>query len=178
MGSASFPEDVVLFTSVLFHENAPVHQAVSLLKDHFGETILATSPMPFTYTSYYHEEMGSPLFRVMLAFDNLVPRDSMPGIKLYTNGIEQAFMVNGKRTINLDPGLLSMENICLATTKPYSHRIYINQGIWAEVTLIYQGNSFHKLEWTYPDYASNELIRIFNELRETYRRRRLQCREA
>jgi hypothetical protein len=71
-----------------------------------------------------------------------------------------------------------MENICLATTKPYSHRIYINQGIWAEVTLIYQGNSFHKLEWTYPDYASNELIRIFNELRETYRRRRLQCREA
>jgi hypothetical protein len=177
VGSTSFPEDVLLFTSVLYQEKAPVEQATSILKDRFGETMLATNPMPFTYTSYYHEEMGLPLYRILLAFDKLVPRDSMPSIKTETNRIEKDFMIKGNRTINLDPGLLTMENICLATTKPYTHRIYLSKGIWAEVTLIYRGNSFHKLDWTYPDYASEEMIRIFNGLRETYRRR-LRCRGA
>jgi hypothetical protein len=177
VGNASFPEDVMLFISILFHEKAPVHEAVSLLKERFGETLLSTDQMPFTFTSYYLGEMGSPLFRIILAFDKLVPRDSMPEIKLFTNTLEQSLALDGKRNINLDPGILSMENICLATTKPYSHRIYLSQGIWAEITLMFKGNSYQKLDWTYPDYASSEMIRIFNDMREKYRRR-LRCREA
>jgi hypothetical protein len=70
-----------------------------------------------------------------------------------------------------------LENICLATTKPFTHRIYLGKGIWAEITLIYRGESYRRLEWTYPDYGSDELIGIFNNLRETYRRR-LRCQEA
>lgn len=177
MGRASVPEDVMLFSSVLYHGDAPVERAVSMLRGHFGETVLATAPIPFTYTSYYHEEMGSPLFRIILAFTQFVPRDSMPEIKIRTNEMEGAFLRDGKRTINLDPGLMTLENVCLATTKPYSHRIYLGKGIWGEVTLIYRGNSFQKLDWTYPDYASADMIEILNKLRETYKGR-LRCREA
>lgn len=177
MGNASLPEDVMLFVSVLYHEKAPVHEAVYSLKQRFGETSVSTDPMPFTFTSYYHEEMGSPLLRMVLAFENPVPRESLPETKLFTNALEETLAKDGKRTINLDPGILSLENICLATTKPYSHRIYLTQGIWAEITLIYQGNTYQKLDWTYPDYASAGMIGIFNNLREKYRRR-LRCREA
>jgi len=177
VGNASFPEDVMLFISALYHEKAPVHEAISLMKERFGETLVSTDPMPFTYTTYYHGEMGSPLFRILLAFEKLVPRDSMPGTKLFTNALEETLARDGKRTINLDPGILSLENICLATTKPYSHRIYLSRGIWAEITLMYKGNSYHKLDWTYPDYASDGMIGIFNDMREKYRRR-LRCREV
>lgn len=177
MGRTSIPEDVMLFSSVLYHEKAPVDSVLSILNDRFGDTLLVTDPMPFTYTSYYHAEMGSPLSRILIAFSRLVPRDSMPAIKTGTNEIEYNFMKKGNRTINLDPGLITLENVCLATTKPYIHRIYLGKGIWAEVTLIYRGNSFQKLEWTYPDYASDELIQTFNGLRETYKRR-YRCQGA
>lgn len=177
MGKATIPDDVMLFSSVLYYEKAPVERAISIMKDHFGDAALVTEPTPFTYTPYYHAEMGSPLYRILLSFTRFVPRDSMPEIKTCTNEIEYDFMEKGQRTINLDPGLITLENVCLATTKPYSHRIYLGKGIWAEVTLIYRGNSFQKLDWTYPDYASDELIRIFNRLRETYKRRH-RCQGA
>jgi len=57
----------------------------------------------------------------------------------------------------------------LATTKNRDHRIYIGQGIFAEVTLHFRGKSFRAWEWTYPDYATPEYIAIFNEIRALYR---------
>lgn len=167
----------MLFCSVLYKADAPVTQAVQTLIDDYGDTVLQTEPMEFSFTDYYHHEMGSPLKRLILAFSDLVERDSLPDIKTRTNAIEDTFSRNGKRQINLDPGLLTLENICLATTKPYSHRLYLKNGIWAEVTLIYRGDSYHKLAWTYPDYASEDLVRIFNGLRQEYKRR-IQCRQA
>jgi hypothetical protein len=133
--------------------------------------------LPFTYTDYYHQEMGAPLARIVMAFSGLVPRDCLPEVKTVTNAIEERFLRNGSRTLNIDPGILSLENVCLATTKPYSHRIYLSRGIWAEVTLMFRRDSYHKLEWTYPDYASSEMIRIFNTLRDTYKRS-IRCPEA
>ncbi len=177
MGTAHIPRDVLLFCSVLFGNSAPVEQVISALRKEYGEFVYRSEAMPFTFTSYYEEELGSPLYRILLAFETLVPRDSLPGIKIRTNEMEFDFMTGDKRTVNLDPGFLSQENICLATTKPYSHRIYLSRGIWAEITLIYKKNSYQTLEWTYPDYASDELIRIFHELRELYKGR-LRCQEA
>jgi len=177
VGKVTLPEKVMLFSSVIHHEKAPVDRAMSKLEESFGPSLMTTPSVPFTYTDYYFKEMGAPLFRFIIAFSELVERDSMPEIKIMTNKMEHDFLDEGNRTINLDPGILSQENICLATTKPYSHRIYLGKGIWAEITLIYRGESFQRLEWTYPDYGSNEFIEIFNNLRKSYRRR-LKCPQA
>jgi len=121
--------------------------------------------------------MGSPLNRIVLAFERLFPRDALPAVKNETNRIEEGLRKDGKRTVNLDPGILSLENVCLATTKPYSHRIYLSRGIWAEVTLMYRKDSYQPLEWTYPDYASKDMLGMFNLLRKHYKERS-RCRAA
>jgi hypothetical protein len=121
--------------------------------------------------------MGPGLKRMIAAFEQLVPRDFMPEAKIKSNEIEDIFLTDGKRGINIDPGILSLENVCLATTKPYSHRIYLAQGIRAEVTLIYKGDTYRGLEWTYPDYASEELRSVFKEIRTIYKGR-LKCQAA
>jgi len=177
VGRASMPERAMLFCSILFHAEAPLIQAIHRLVSEFGDTLLETEPKEFTFTDYYHQEMGRPLYRVILAFSGLVERDCLPDVKSRTNEIEDEYRRDGKRKINLDPGLLTLENISLATTKPYSHRLYLGKGIWAEITLIYKGNSYQKLAWTYPDYASEDLIRVFNGLRDEHKRR-IQCRQA
>ncbi|HQG30629.1 MAG TPA: DUF4416 family protein [Deltaproteobacteria bacterium] len=174
MGIPALPCEVMLFSSVLFGDSAMADKAIAALKETYGRAGYQSEPIPFSFTSYYREEMGSPLYRVLLAFDILAQRDCLPEAKTRSNEIEDMLKAGGKRTVNLDPGILSMENICLATTKPYSHRIYLRKGIWAEITLIYKKDSYQALPWTYPDYASPELISIFNELRNLYKEK-LRC---
>lgn len=175
MGTPATPCDVMLFCSVLFHNAVPAGKAIGALKDSYGETVYESGPMPFGFTSYYEGELGSPLYRILIAFYDPVPRDSLPASKLRSNAIEETFTARGKRSVNLDPGILSLENICLATTKPYSHRIYLRSGIWGEVTLMYQKDSYRALPWTYPDYASPGMVEIFNSLREQYKEKS-RCR--
>jgi hypothetical protein len=177
VGTPAPPGDVMLFCSVLSGSPGRADEAVALLGEAFGGAAFQSEPIPFSYTSYYEEEMGSPLTRIMLAFEPLVARNALPSVKNLTNGIEERLMEDGKRTVNLDPGILSLENICLATTKPYSHRIYLEGGIWAEVTLMYKKDSYQPLEWTYPDYASPELVGMFNQLRRIYKEKS-RCRGA
>lgn len=175
MGSVRIPREVMLFCSLIYRTTAA--ETLDLLTRDFGRVGFASDPLPFAYTSYYEPEMGAPLSRMIVAFEQLMPRDGLPGIKLRTNAIEELFLCEGKRTVNIDPGFLSLENVCLATTKPYSHRIYLTQGIWAEVTLMYKDDSYQAFPWTYPDYASQELKTIFNALR-TYYKGRLKCQAA
>ena len=56
------------------------------------------------------------------------------------------------RPLNLDPGLLLLGKFLLATTKDQSHRIYLRDGIYAEVTLRYTKSEFEPWPWTYADY--------------------------
>ena len=78
---------------------------------------------------------------------------------------------NRRRSVNLDPGLLALDKIVLATTKEYSHRIYLGEGIYAELALICRGAGFRPLHWTYPDYRRREALEFFNRLRVHWRHR-------
>ena len=77
----------------------------------------------------------------------------LPEIKLTTNRLEEQWATpEGNRRINIDPGYLCLQHVVLATTKGYTHRPYLRDGIYADLTLIYRDKSFQPLEWTYPDY--------------------------
>lgn len=179
MGKARIPEKALLFLSVLYSPDTPVDGLIGGLPGDWGGISSSAGPMPFTFTDYYSREMGSFLSRLILAFSQLVDRDgtSLVRIKTATCAIEDRYRIGGKRRVNLDPGILSLENVCLATTKPHSHRIYLGNGIWADLTLIFCGSTYRSLPWTYPDYASAEYIEIFNDLRAEYKRR-IQCLQA
>jgi hypothetical protein len=126
-------------------------------------------PLAFNYTSYYDSEMGPGILRWLWSFADLVDREALPNIKCLTNTIELAYTVDGKRAFNLDPGLMTLGNFVLATGKNNAHRIYMGKGIFADLTLIFRAGTYHPLEWTYPDYANQELISILNGLRESYK---------
>jgi hypothetical protein len=91
-------------------------------------------------------------------------------VKLQTNGVESCYAVEGRRSVNVDPGYIALEQIVLGTTKGYSHRIYLGHGIFADLTLVYENGTYRTLPWTYPDYGSKELISLFNGWREDYKR--------
>ncbi|MCJ7642416.1 MAG: DUF4416 family protein [Desulfobacterales bacterium] len=169
MGKPKEPNPARLFMSLMAAEETALHQALKDLEQAFGKVDFVSERFPFNQTDYYTEEMGDPLFRHFVTFDGLIPPSSLPEVKRSTNRIEEKCATReGKRQINIDPGYLCLEHLILATTKGYSHRPYLRDGIYADLALIYRNKSFEPLEWTYPDYRQPEVISLFNELRKTY----------
>ena len=144
----------------------------------FGKADYVSEPIAFVQTSYYDKELGTPISRRVLGFEELVPQDRLPEIKLATNALEEKYArKDGNRIFNLDPGLITLERLVLATGKDFTHRIYLGQGIRADLTLIYTGGGWQKLPWTFPDYAGPELQAHLTRLRDAYKQEITRERE-
>lgn len=159
---------VKIISSVFSGSTETVNKAIAALSGRLGKIDYVSSVLPFAYTDYYKKEMGGGLVRRFISFETLVPPETLPDIKLSTNGVEEQFMKDGNRLVNIDPGYLSQAHLILATGKAYTHRPYIRDGIYADLTLIFVNHTFRRLEWTYPDYADEGTIAMFNNIRERY----------
>jgi hypothetical protein len=175
MGIINNPRAVQFFTSIIFNDDANKNSAERDIHNEIGNILERTASMSFEYTRYYEKEMGSSLSRVFLLFEPLFKREQLPEIKLKTNDIERSFSREGKRAVNIDPGYISLENVVLATTKGYAHRVYLKNGIYAELTLIYHNNTYRPVEWTYPDYGSAQIVAIFNGWRNILKEKIRAC---
>jgi hypothetical protein len=71
--------------------------------------------------------------------------------------------------VNLDPGYVSLSKLVLATTKDYSHRIYVGSGMYAESALHFENGQWTAWPWTYPDYAGPRYHAFFGHVRELYK---------
>ena len=162
-------EPVKLVVSVLSSETDAAEKALGALKKRFGETDFKSKVLDFNYTDYYEPEMGKGLKRTMVAFEKLVPPGELSGIKTFTNGIEDCFLTEaGNRRVNIDPGYLTLEKLVLASCKNFAHRIYLDKGVYAEITLAYKTKDFRPLEWTYPDYKDAPMLEMLREIRRIY----------
>ena len=172
MGSASKPLPAGLVSSIIYRDSETCKKTVTCLESSFGPGRLLCDPLSFDKTDYYKPEMGSPLFRVFWMAQVLFDRDRLADIKNESNKIEKTFSdESGLRSVNLDPGLLSAENFILATTKNFSHRVYLRDGIFADLTLVYKNGGYAPLEWTYPDYADLVVRNILKSARDLYIRK-------
>lgn len=168
MGSVSQPQPVKLVLPMLAREPMLFYQACEYLSSTYGRIDYTSVILPFDHTTYYEKEFGGGLQRQFVAFERLVDPGQLADIKLNTNSLEQSLALAGRRTINLDPGYLSLAKFILATTKDQGHRIYIGKGIYAEITLFYQRGEWRVCPWTYPDYQSAAYLLVISELREIY----------
>jgi hypothetical protein len=170
MGVVSIPEKALFFTGLLYNSSIPVSRLLHILEEQFGKVWDKTRPRTFIETDYYNAEMGYPVQRLYVVFERLIRMEELPEIKLCTNRMEtEMFSRENKRNVNIDPGYITSAKVVLATTKNNQHRIYLKDGIYAEVTLRFQNNSFYPWEWTYRDYKKKETIEFFNFARAHYR---------
>ncbi|MEW6202990.1 MAG: DUF4416 family protein [bacterium] len=177
MGNAKFPPPVNLITGVIYADIEVELAVKKHLVNIFGEIELEADLPPFNHTKYYEEEIGGNLNRKFYSFRKLIQPDEIVEIKLRTNEIEKEYAITDgeviKRRINLDPGYVDASKLVLATTKNYTHRVYLRDGIYAEVTLKFHKKSFRPWDWTYPDYRTDDYIAFFNEVRRVYREKLL-----
>ena len=160
-------ESPLLFTGTLYSDREIFNQASEILKRDFGDILLISPPSPWDYSRYYKNELGSPVFRQFIFFKPIIDPGTLADIKIRTIGIENSFSSNSRRKINIDPGYLTLAKIVLASTKNYSHRIYLGKGIYAELTLLYRNrtNTYAPHLFTYTDYQEKQNIDLFLKVR-------------
>ena len=138
----------------------------------YGEIDWESDPIPFDFTDYYEEEMGTGLLRKFVSFATLIDPGKLAEVKIRTNGLEQELAMDTggqrRRRINLDPGYVDASRLVLATTKNVAHRICLGQGIYAEVTLTFRKKGCAYFDWTYPDYRSDRYTGLLCEIRRRY----------
>ncbi len=158
-------ETAFLFAGLIF-QNQFVQNVIQKLSTGFGKVIIKSKAIPFGFTDYYEKEMGEKLLREWILFDNPIKQESIADIKKSTVLLEKELAIDGKRVINIDPGYVTLSRVILATTKDCSHRIYLGNEIYAEVSLIYVKNTWQAQHWTYRDYKTKTAIDFFNKCRE------------
>lgn len=170
MGTPRLPLPVKPICGLLSADDDLLRRARQMLVRLWGPVEFETPVWPFWQTTYYEREMGKDLKRQFLAFERLVSPEALAQLKRDSNAIEQqiaeeCLALEIERPVNIDPGLIDPARLILATTKDRAHRIYVGQGIYAEVTLYWTEGAWHPSAWTYPDYREPAYHEFFSRVR-------------
>ena len=152
--------------SVLGSDISLANAAVDAVAGHLGQLLFVSAPLPFPWTDYYRDDLGDRPVRRILALRGATDTSRLAAVKRTTCRLEVALGRPGRpRPVNIDPGVLDEHQLVLASTKQRGHRIYLGQGIYADLMLLRRQDGFGPLPWTYPDYADADVCRIFDGLR-------------
>lgn len=163
-------EPVKFFCGVIAHSENLQTEIREDLRKRFGTIDIEAGPLPWDFTDYYEKEMGKGLKKFLFSFIGLRSPDELATLKLATNEIEgknAAVESAVPRPVNLDPGYINLSSMVLASLKPFAHRVYIGDGVYAQIDYFFRGAE--KIEfnpWTYPDYKTEAYLEFFREMRK------------
>lgn len=161
-----------LVVSIIYAYIDAVADALQHLERRYGQVLGETVEIPVSEERFYREEMGKPLLRRFFSFEKPVPRDSLPEVKRWTHKLENQFADKVDdytfRAVNLDPGVLTPYNLVMAGHREFNHRIYLAEGVFGEISLIWARGKFRRLPWTPADYYDPEAISLFERTRNTF----------
>jgi len=130
---------------------------------------LQSEELPFDKTDYYTREMGRELKRCFLSIEGLQSLGCSVDWKFKTLEIENLLSFDGKRRINLDPGYLDFHRVVLLSGKEGPQKIYLRDGIWADLVLLKDKGGFRELAWTFPDLKDGFYNDFFMQVRAEYK---------
>ncbi len=175
MGEPARHSPAILLIAATSRHPAALDWACDRAVEHWGPLGRVSPDFDFSETDYYRETMGTSLLKRFLTFVRPFDPGDLPRTKLTTNAWETTYARERRhperRPLNLDPGYLTAAKLVLASTKDHAHRIYLDHGIFAEVTLYYKHRQWQAREWTFPDYRRPGYHEFFTAVRDDLRAR-------
>jgi len=167
------PSPARYFFAIAASSRAAHHESERLIAEKLGSLDFRSEIINFSdFSTYYDQEFGGHCWKYLVALKAPLPVDQIVPIKLLTEQIEAelAHETEGgrQRTVNIDPGFVTGWQVVLASVKIHSHRIYVNRGVYCELTLLYRDKAFQSFPWTYNDYQSPPFLDFLNKLRREY----------
>lgn len=169
MGDIHAPKRVLRLLAAFSRHPEALAWARERVEAAWGPIGLESLVFEFRETAYYEPTMGPGLGKTFWACQRLADAAELADWKLAANAWEQEYAALGRhgepRPLNLDPGYLTPAKLVLASTKDHSHRVYLRDGIYAEVTLYFKDGAWREREWTFPDYRRADYHEFFTRCR-------------
>lgn len=138
-----------------------------LLRAEWGEPERESLFFPFVWTNYY-DDIAPQLDRCFFSYPGLYPMSELPDWKRLAVSLEAR--TGEHRRVNIDPGTLDGARLLLASTKGQAHRIYLRDGIFAEVTLCRRKGEWASFFYTFPDFKSDVYYRWLDLVRSDWKK--------
>jgi hypothetical protein len=163
------PTPVKYFIAVL-RGTLPLDVIQPILESHFGPVDFVSKDYPFDQTNYYESEMGQGLVRSLITFTTLRSPEELASLKVLTNQMEQGHFCTPEkqRTANLDVGYLDHNKIVLASVKGLGQKIYLSQGVYADMVARYKNGRYQPFEWSFPDFKDGRYDAEWTVIRKRY----------
>ena len=175
MGQPTIHSNALLLLAVFSRYEKAVEWAKHRAEAEWGPIELESPAFEFSETEYYNATMGPGLKKYFFTFIRPFDPADLVDVKLLTNKWEDEYASLGihtqPRPLNLDPGYITLGKLILASTKDFAHRIYLNRGIYAEVTLYYKHHHWQHHDCTFADYRREDYQQFFSLCRERLHRR-------
>lgn len=175
MGDVIQQRPVLLIAAVFSRYEEALDWARARFAEAWGPIALESDRFDHRETNYYEKSMGPELRKMFLASETLIDPGELPRLKLLGNSWEDEYRDTHPhaepRPLNIDPGYITEAKLVLASTKDRDHRLYLSQGIFAEVTLHFARGGWQTRPWTYPDYQRADYHEFFTRCREYLRQR-------
>ena len=154
-----------MFRPELAPEGLSIDAVAAAVRKTYGAIDAVEGPFLFSFTDYYEPEMGPALLKAFFAVAGAHARDSLVGHKHAATALEDRFLeIGGARRLNIDPMLVTVENVVIATSKNFTHRVYLGDGVFADLALVSGKGGYQPLPWTYADYSAH--LMFFNGVRK------------
>lgn len=162
------PAPAALLFAVLYTPDAPLDALRHRVEMEFSPLSHQMHPYKDAHAAFYEREMGEGLLKTIWVCRQLINPRSLVSIKLHTNRLETHYSTRQGRTLNIDPGYMDLARVVLATGKDRANRVYMDRGIYEEITLLYAtGQGYQPLPWTYPDYRREDVLQFLEEARRS-----------
>lgn len=169
MGEVKKTQAVKFIVGILAIDEDALAKANELIGRQLGPVESQSEAWPFSSTKYYAKEMSETLVRQFVSLAQPTDPVELVKLKLASNSLElthaQEHGRGQRRAINLDPGYITPAKLILASTKDFSHRVYLERGIFGEVTLQYVHGSWRSFDWSFPDYTEQRYHGFFSQVR-------------
>jgi hypothetical protein len=144
----------------------PPDEIFRSLEEVFGPVDYKGEFHPFDTTDYYAAEFGGDLWRGFASFRGLAAPDSLSGLKHRAAGLETAWSRDGRRTWNVDVGYMDADKVVLASFKRGPLKLYVGNGVYADLLLKYAKGRFEPMPWSFADFKDGRYSRSLLAIRE------------
>jgi len=156
---------VIKIAGILHPDEELLLWSIGRLEEEWGRIRRRSKTFPFSHTDYYCD-IAPELKKTFVSFSGLSRAGDLADWKIVSCAIERSSGVS--RRVNIDPGYVNGARLVLASTKDHAHRIFLNNGIFAEVTLRFIKKKWVSFDCTFPDFASGVYDCFLDEARRDW----------